>query len=301
MKKRSALNFFLLLICSFGLLNCQDPDPAPVPQPAPVPERTWTNLLDKDLTQWDKFIGVPHYSVNLPGYPKGDGINGTPVGLNNDPLQVFKVEEENGQPVLHVSGEIYGGLSTKLEYGNYHFKTEFKWGTRKYEPRLNDKRDSGILYHAKGNHGAFWNVWMLSQEMQIQEADMGDYFALGPEMDIRATHKTTDNETNWIYDPEAGLKAFGDNGVGNRCRRGRNMEKLNGEWNTLELICLGSKSMHVVNGIVVMVLENSRNDLPNGGAEPLINGKIQLQSEAAEAYYRNLQIRPITEIPEEYR
>ena len=260
----------------------------------------WHNLLDQNLTQWDKFIGVPHYSINLPGHPSGDGINGTPVGLNNDPLNVFKVVLDNGNPVLHVSGQIYGGLSTKREYGNYHLKAEFKWGTRKYEPRLNDKRDSGILYHAKGRHGAFWNVWMLSQEMQIQEADMGDYFALGPGADARAAYRTADNLLAWIYDPSAPLQAFGL-GQNGHCRRSQNKEKPQGQWNTVELICLGQKSIHVVNGEVVMVLENSREQKPNGSQGPLVDGKIQLQSEAAEAYYRNIQIRPITAIPAKYR
>lgn len=260
----------------------------------------WNNLLDQNLTQWDKFIGVPHYSLNLPGYPAGDGMNGTPIGLNNDPLQVFKVKQEDGRPVLHVSGQIYGGLSTKQELGNYHFKTEFRWGTRKYEPRLTAKRDNGILYHAKGNHGAFWNVWMLSQEMQIQEGDMGDYFALGPGMDIRAAYRTEDNELDWIYDPTAPVKPFGLGQPG-RCRRGSNRERPLGQWNTIELICLGSKSLHIVNGEVVMVLENSRETKPDNSQGPLTNGKIQLQSEGAEAYYRNMQIRPITVIPAEYR
>lgn len=260
----------------------------------------WHNLLDQNLTQWDKFIGVPHYSINLPGHPSGDGINGTPVGLNIDPLNVFEVVLDNSNPVLHVSGQIYGGLSTKREYSNYHLKAEFKWGTRKYEPRLNDKRDSGILYHAKGRHGAFWNVWMLSQELQIQEGDIGDYFALGPGADARAAYRTADNLLAWIYDPSAPLQAFGL-GQNGHCRRSQNREKPLGQWNTVELICLGQKSIHVVNGQVVLVLENSREQKPNGAPGPLVDGKIQLQSEAAEAYYRNIQIRPITAIPAQYR
>jgi type 1 glutamine amidotransferase len=264
------------------------------------PTYLWNNLLDQNLTQWDKFIGVPHYSISLPGHPSGDGMNGTPIGLNNDPLDVFKVEQENGVPVLHISGQIYGGLSTKQEVGNYHFKAEFKWGTRKYEPRLTAKRDNGILYHAKGAHGAFWNVWMLSQEMQIQEEDMGDYFALGPGMDVRGAYRTQDGELEWIYDPAAPLRTFGL-GQHNRCRRGRNNERPLGQWNTIELICLGQKSIHVVNGEVVMVLENSQERQPDWSLAPLTNGKIQLQSEGAEAYYRNIQIRPITAIPAEYR
>lgn len=298
MPRTSSFILLALLVCFSAFSGCRKEENQPVADPAPKPETSWTALLDQDLSHWDKFIGVPHYSVNLPGYPKGDGMNGTPVGLNNDPLQVFKIEEENGQPVLHISGQIYGGLSTKQEYSNYHFKTEFKWGTQKYEPRLNDKRDSGILYHAKGNHGAFWNAWMLAQEMQVQETDMGDYYGLGPGMDIKAAIKNADNENTWIYDPTATLQPF-DNW--SRCRRSMNLEKPHGKWNTLELICLDQKSIHVVNGQVVMVLENSRFKLPDGSTVPLTAGKIQLQSEAAEAFYRNLQIRPITEIPAAYR
>ena len=296
MKRKLFLHLAALFFISSIFFACKEESTTPKPEPA----TDWIDLLDKDLTHWDKFIGVPHYSVDLPGHPKGDGMNGTPLGLNNDPLQVFKVEDENGKPILHISGEIYGGLTTKQEYGNYHFKAEFKWGTKKYEPRLNDKRDNGILYHAKGNHGAFWNVWMLSQEMQVQETDMGDYFGLGPGMDIRAAIKNADNENTWMYDPAAGFHQFGAGSDG-RCRRSKNMEKPNGEWNTLELICLGQKSIHVVNGEVVMVLENSREKLPDGSYTPLTNGRIQIQSEAAEAFYRNIQIRQITEIPAAYR
>jgi hypothetical protein len=38
----------------------------------------------------------------------------------------------------------------------------------------------------------------------------------------------------------------------------------------------------------------------DGRTAPLRKGKIQIQSEGAEAYYRNIQIRSITEIPSEY-
>jgi hypothetical protein len=260
----------------------------------------WINLLDADLTRWEKFIGVPHYSVDLPGYPKGDGMNGTPVGLNNDPLKVHSTKMMDGNLVLAISGEIYGGLTTKEEYSDYHLKLEFKWGDKKYEPRLNAKRDNGILYHAYGPHGKLWNVWMNSQEFQVQEADMGDYYALGPAMDIKAVNKLADNEQAWIYDTLSSAQPFGDGGVDGRCRRGKNMEKVHGEWNTLELICLGSRSLHIVNGEVVMILDNSRAKLNDTSFSPLVKGKIQLQSEGAEAYYRNIRIRSITEIPAEF-
>ena len=228
-------------------------------------------------------------------------MNGTPVGLGKDPLQVFTVKIQNNIPVLCISGQIYGGLTTKKEYGDYHLKMEFKWGEKKYEPRLNVKRDNGILYHAYGNHGAFWNVWMNSQEFQVQETDMGDYFALGPGSDIRAEYRTEDGETAWIYDPSAPYEIFSGSYNRGRCRRAINNEKPHGEWNSLELICLGGQSLHIVNGKVVMELNNSRVISTSGATTTLEKGRIQIQSEGAEAYYRNIFIRPITEIPEQYQ
>ena len=68
-----------------------------------------------------------------------------------------------------------------------------------------------------------------------------------------------------------------------------------GEWTTLELYALGRQSIQVINGHVIMALDNIR--LKDG--TPLSAGKIQLQSEGAEVYYRDVRIQPITEFPEE--
>lgn len=137
----------------------------------------WEHLLDMELTEWDEFVGAPHHTVNIKGYEKGNGTDeGTALGLNNDPLNVFSTIEMEGEPVLKISGEIYGAVTTKKEYENYHLSLMFKWGNKKYEPRLDQPMDSGILYHAIGEQGAFWNCWMQSQEFQIQEEDCGDYY-----------------------------------------------------------------------------------------------------------------------------
>ena len=66
-------------------------------------EREPVNLLDNDLTYWYKWIGVPHTSVTgLPaGTPAGDGMNGTPLGLQ-DPKNVFSVITLDGEKVLGV-------------------------------------------------------------------------------------------------------------------------------------------------------------------------------------------------------
>ena len=127
-----------------------------------------------------RWMGVPHTSVKgLPeGTPQSDSNKGTPLGLENDPKKVFSVIEEDGKPGLKITGEIYGGLTTLKEYGEYHFSCEVKVGNKKWGRRLDKQRDSGVLYHCSGKHGAFWNVWMRSLEYQVQENNLGDLYLL---------------------------------------------------------------------------------------------------------------------------
>jgi hypothetical protein len=40
--------------------------------------------------------------------------------------------------------------------------------------------------------------------------------------------------------------------------------------------------------------------MKDGIAVPMTKGKIQLQSEAAEVYYTDIQIQPIDTLPQEY-
>ncbi|MDQ8198000.1 sulfatase [Pelagicoccus enzymogenes] len=93
----------------------------------------WKPLLDKELSKWELWLGVPHPSVS--GLPDGTPTaprpqDGVPLGLGNDPKNVFSVIEENGTPVLKITGEIYGGLTTLEAYQNYHFSAEVKWGEK---------------------------------------------------------------------------------------------------------------------------------------------------------------------------
>jgi hypothetical protein len=264
----------------------------------------WTSLLTQDGRYFEKFIGIPHTSLtSLPGVEKGNGTDkGKPLGLNNDPLNVFTIEMVDGQPVLHVSGEIFGGFSTKKEFGNYHLKAEYKWGEKKHQPRLNAKRDNGILFHGKAPHGQFWSVWYRAPEFQVQEGDTGDLYTLaGVGADVRSSLKdTTNKRLGWAYDPTAPLRPYASTGTPEThlSHMKGNFEKPNSEWNTIELYCVNDKATYVVNGKVVMVLENIRTVLPGTAATPLTNGFIQFQSEGAECYYRNIQITKLDKMPD---
>lgn len=260
----------------------------------------WQNLLDKELSNWELYVGVPHTTVELEGHPKSEDITkGVALGLNNDPKKVMTTSEKNGEVILNITGEIYAGLTSLQEFENYHLKAEFKWGEKKWEPRLDQKRDNGILYHCHGEHGAFWNVWMSSLECQIQEHDMGDFVALvNGRADIYSSK--VQNDYFQVTGESDSLIKYGGIGAPGYCHIKEHNENPNGEWNTVEVICHDDKSLHVVNGKVVMVVLNSRRATASGEVK-LTKGKIQLQSEGAEAYFKNVQIKAIKRFPKKYK
>ncbi len=264
-------------------------------------DRGWTSLLDKNLSQWNTYEGykLPDgYKGEVPRDANGDSI--PPFGYNKNVGNVFTVVVEDGKPVLRVSGEIYGCVFTKKDYKNYDLRLQVKWGKKKWIPRTEKLRDSGILYNSTGACGVdYWRAWMLSQEFQIMEGHMGDYWSQATSaMDIRAYMP------EGVMNPEASVKepflpVGAGSGNGGFCMHAGDFENPVGEWNQVELICFEDKSIHIVNGHVEMVLKNSR-QIENGKIIPLVGGKIQLQSEGAEVYYKDIEIKSIDAIPEPY-
>ena len=257
----------------------------------------WEPLFNgKDLSGWDTWLGKPHESVQFAVGSEYDPDK--PVGLNNDPKGVYTVVDEDKEPAIRISGEIYGAITSQKEFENYHIRLQIKWGTMKWEPRADEIRDSGLIYHATGPHGAGYGNWMKSQECQIQETDCGDYWAVS---EARIDIKSGPNQHgDFTYDPNGDVRTFGwETDAGMRCRKNPDNENPRGEWNTIEVMAYGTTSVHIVNGVVNLVLTNSRH-LVDGKEQPLTKGKIQIQSEGAEVFYRNIEIRTIDKIPEEY-
>jgi hypothetical protein len=193
----------------------------------------------KDLSGWHTFI--PHKDD-----PKAD----PKVDLKG----VFKVE--NG--MIHVSGQEFGCLTTDQEFENYRLTVEFKWGEKRWPPRQDAKRDSGILVHCVGPE----KVWPRSIECQVQEGDCGDI---------------------WLVDGTS-IVVDGKKHNGGRVVKKTDAERPTGEWNTIEVVCDGDKMINIVNGVVVS----------EGSGTSETKGKILLQSEGAEVFYRKVELRPLT-------
>ena len=252
----------------------------------------WKNLFNgKDLTGWDIWIGPPLDDA-------GKMLSKTPVGLNNDPNHVFTVVEHEGEKVIRISGENWGGISTKEEYENFHLQLKFKWGSLKWGQKKNKKRDSGLLYFAVGAHGADYGAWMRSQEFQIQEGDCGDYWGVAGGMEDIPVIKKSDSE--YVYSSTGQIYNFAaTSNVGRHCIKQGDAEKPSGEWNVLDLYCHGDTSIHVINGKVMMVLFHSQQS-DNAKVSPLKKGKLQIQSEGAEVFYKEIRIKSLDKVPREF-
>ncbi|MDR1129473.1 MAG: DUF1080 domain-containing protein [Prevotellaceae bacterium] len=175
-------------------------------------------------------------------------------GVNKDVEKAFNVE--NG--IIHLAGESMGYICTENSYRDYYLRVVFRWGEKKYPPRQNSRRDSGILYHFPA--AAKDEIWPKSIECQIQEEDCGDYWCVGG-----ATADSPNQKIN------------------NRIVRTANFENPGQEWNTIEVICIDSKSEHYVNGHLVNHAENLS----------ISEGKILLQLEGAEIFYKTVELLPL--------
>ena len=253
-------------------------------------------MLDPQLSQWEKWLGPVHRDFEVPGYVRGKTAKEDPVlGLNNDPLKVFTTRQEGGETVLCITGQVFGALTTLASYENFHLKTEQRWGEKRWVPRVDKIRDNGILIFCVGEHGAQGRYWMRSQELQVQEGDIGDWWPLAgamADMPIR----TDDPVKTRVYDPKGKVTA-----VTARVWHGTEYpEKPFGEWNLIECYALDGHAVFRLNGKTVNVLLNSRYKEKGSTTEiPLRSGKIQVQSEAAECHYRRMAIRPLNSWPAE--
>jgi hypothetical protein len=222
---------------------------------------------------------------------------------NEDPTKVFQVRDG----MIHVyrdhseNDEVaFGYLATGLEYSNYHLRLQYKWGKKKFRPRAQQRCDAGLLYHLVGDD----IVWPRCIECQIQEGDTGDCFVVrGAQIDTSVeivnieTPSGPKDLPRYKAEAEGGVRRTIGQGAIARIVKSGTYEQ--DGWNTVEVIVRGSAgAVHMVNGHTVFEATNLRQlDTSNKTWEPLAKGRIALQAELAEVFYRNIEIRPIPQGP----
>src|SRR4051794_17251318 len=82
----------------------------------------WIQLFNgRSFDGFDRFLAPP------PGSKE-------PLGLNNDPRGVFTITNIDNRGAIHVSGELYGAVTTHVVFTNAHIRVEYKWGEKKWPP-----------------------------------------------------------------------------------------------------------------------------------------------------------------------
>lgn len=208
-----------------------------------------TSLLLTQSISEEKFTNLFNGKDLTGWYTFIDGF-----GKNSDPLKIFRIEDGT----VHISGEKFGYMCTDREFDNFHLKLEFKFGKQKWAPRLDVVRDSGVLYFIPKDEED--KIWPSGIECQIQEGDVGDFWMIGGTTIVVDGKRTEPGD--YI-----------------RAAKKKDAERSSGEWNTVEVIVKDGHCVHIVNGVMVC----------EAGDASVKKGKLLIQSEGAEIFYRNIQ------------
>jgi hypothetical protein len=246
-----------------------------------IPDPLLPSGKEKTQTKLQLFNGK-----NLDGwytYIKGKG-------KNIDPGKVFTVHNR----LIHISGEEFGCITTNAEFENYKLTVEFKWGELTCAPRIDKARDSGILLQSVGEDGAYGGVWLHSLECQLIEGGTGDIIVVGDgskNFSVTCPVATDKQGDSYIYlssgNPvtiyEGRINWFGRDSAWKDIkgfRGAKDAEKPLGKWNKIECIVKDGDIQIFLNGTLVNHTVNSQ---PR-------KGKIQIQSEGAEIFVREVDI-----------
>ena len=217
-------------------------------------------------------------------------------GRNRDPQNVFTVEDG----MIHVSGQGMGYIATDKTYRDYHLVVEYKWGKR--ADGSGYVRNAGVLLHGTGPDGSHPSgLWMASLECQLAQGCEGDLIVIrgknddGRAIPIDVTCETTvaaDGKTRW---KKGGKKVpYGGKQFWWSKHEPFFKEKLDtrgkqdvaspvGQWTKVECICRRDRVTIKINGVTV---NEAFSVWPTAG-------KILLQNEGSEIYYRKFELRPL--------
>lgn len=217
-----------------------------------------------------------------------------------DPKNVYTVVDG----MIRVSGEGSGYIGTKQAYKDYHLIVEYKWG--KHRTNLSKYvRNSGVLLHATGRDGAASGVWMSSIECQLAQGCEGDFILIrGKNKDGKRAERTISSETRIAPDGRTRWHQGGKTIVYSGRQmwwnkhdheykelldtRGRwDVASPLGKWTKVEAICRGNRVTIKINGQTV----NECFDV-----KPMA-GKILLQNESYEVFFRRFELRPLEKTP----
>ncbi len=201
---------------------------------------------------------------------------------------------------LRISGVGMGYLATLDSYENYHLSLEYRWGEK--IDGSGYVRNSGILLHASGPDGNAQGIWMASIECQLAQGCEGDLIVIRgknsageiiPVTMSSSTIQAKDGMTRWsptgkktIYSEKQFWWSHHQVDFGELLdTRGKDdVASPLGEWTRVDCLCRADRITIKINGVTVNECEDV---FPS-------SGKILLENEGNEIFFRNIEIRPLS-------
>jgi hypothetical protein len=278
LKTSSTLSLGSLLLPHVALTQTTAP---PLP---PAGADGWISLINgRDLTGW--------YSM-LEKSGKGVAEAKKMVTMESEMLHIMgnQVTDEHFEP---------GYLATNQEFENVRIRVEYKWGVSQFYPRSLSKRDNGLLYGLVGPD----KVWPRCAECQIEEGDVGDFFLLDGVRATQVPHSAGLNGQNvspitgWpkpSATPTPSQSKAPEEPTSGRKIKDGNFEMLD-NWNVVEVIWQGDRALHIVNGRAVNAVTNLQQPDPQNPGQyiPLSRGKIAIEIEYAETWFRRIEVKSL--------
>lgn len=168
--------------------------------------------------------------------------------------ELSKVCRYNKEGAVEVAGKPIGYLSTEKVYSNYRFHAEWRW------PK--GSGNGGVLIHI--GSGPQEKQWPLSYQVETKTKSVGDVLPL-------AGATFAEPLTSKPKAPPALLHT------------GEDSERLDGEWNSCDILCLGDIIQISING----VLQNK----VTGCSQK--EGKIGFQLDGSPFELRNVTLRSL--------
>lgn len=188
-------------------------------------------------------------------------------------------------------------FQTRDEYSNYVLHLEYKWGDRKFAPRMARLKDAGIVFHT---YQDVEHSWPRGIECQIEDSDVGDLWLISSQADVATRTASYQPKPDPLQDgapyfaPDGQSQTHGDHGKYVRIRHAADLEHPG--WNSVDVVVRGDSAVYLVNGQVDMRITGMKKwDAATNSWERLDRGKILFQAEYSEVYYRNIKIRAVRE------
>jgi hypothetical protein len=165
-------------------------------------------------------------------------------------------------------GQPRGHLITKEKFENYRLAVEYRFAAK--------PGNCGVLVHASTPR-AYSKMFPKSLEVQMNSGHAGDFWCIVEDITVPDMVKRRGPQETW------GITE-------GKARRILNLtddsEKQPGEWNAMNIECVGDAVKVWVNG-----------DLVNHGTKcTATKGQIALQAEGSEVEFRKLELIPITKL-----